>query len=292
MTLVLGWPLSGIVPTGERTTMRATLRSAWCTAGASSPPRAATMTTTTATAREETGGDGGGSSDFTACQVTDTGGVDDRLFNQTAYAGVEQAATRSASNRRCWSPRARPTSPQHPGVRRPGLRPDRHGRASCSATPPPRRPRRTPTRTSRSSTTTTAPRPVTTATSSTTSPSCRSRPTRPPSWRATCRGHDRDRHRRHLRRHQHPHRDHLHEGLRGSASSSTTRTNGTDVQLIGWSNAEDDGLFTGDFENQANGRATTESSSTRAPTSSCRWPGRSGPGLDRGHRGRRRQRQG
>jgi basic membrane protein A and related proteins len=37
------------------------------------------------------GGDGGGS-DFTACQVTDTGGVDDRSFNETAFAGVEDAA--------------------------------------------------------------------------------------------------------------------------------------------------------------------------------------------------------
>jgi basic membrane protein A len=34
--------------------------------------------------------------------------------------------------------------------------------------------------------------------------------------------------------------------------------NGTDVQLVGWDNTADDGLFTGDFENQANGRATTE----------------------------------
>jgi basic membrane protein A and related proteins len=34
--------------------------------------------------------------------------------------------------------------------------------------------------------------------------------------------------------------------------------NDTDVQLVGWDNAADDGLFTGDFENQANGRATTE----------------------------------
>jgi basic membrane protein A and related proteins len=35
--------------------------------------------------------------------------------------------------------------------------------------------------------------------------------------------------------------------------------NGTDVQLVGWDNADPDGgLFTGDFENQANGRATTE----------------------------------
>ncbi len=33
---------------------------------------------------------------------------------------------------------------------------------------------------------------------------------------------------------------------------------GTDVQLIGWSNAEDDGLFTGDFEDEAKGRANTQ----------------------------------
>src|SRR5829696_3890621 len=37
-------------------------------------------------------GGGGGDSDFAACQVTDTGGVDDRSFNQTAYAGIQQAA--------------------------------------------------------------------------------------------------------------------------------------------------------------------------------------------------------
>jgi basic membrane protein A len=34
--------------------------------------------------------------------------------------------------------------------------------------------------------------------------------------------------------------------------------NGTDVQLEGWDNAADDGLFTGDFEDQAKGRALTE----------------------------------
>ena len=34
--------------------------------------------------------------------------------------------------------------------------------------------------------------------------------------------------------------------------------NGTDVQLIGWDNAADDGLFTGDFEDEAKGRATTQ----------------------------------
>jgi basic membrane protein A and related proteins len=40
------------------------------------------------------GGGGGGdsaASDFTACQVTDTGGVDDKSFNQTAYQGLVEA---------------------------------------------------------------------------------------------------------------------------------------------------------------------------------------------------------
>ncbi len=35
--------------------------------------------------------------------------------------------------------------------------------------------------------------------------------------------------------------------------------NGAAVELVGWSSETDDGLFTGDFENQANGRQTTES---------------------------------
>jgi len=37
------------------------------------------------------GGDEGANSDITACQVTDTGGVDDRSFNQTANDGLVQA---------------------------------------------------------------------------------------------------------------------------------------------------------------------------------------------------------
>jgi basic membrane protein A len=34
--------------------------------------------------------------------------------------------------------------------------------------------------------------------------------------------------------------------------------NDGDVELLGWSTADDDGLFTGDFEDQAKGRSTTE----------------------------------
>jgi basic membrane protein A and related proteins len=37
-------------------------------------------------------GSGGGGTDFVGCQVTDTGGVDDKSFNQTAYKGLQDAA--------------------------------------------------------------------------------------------------------------------------------------------------------------------------------------------------------
>jgi basic membrane protein A len=43
-------------------------------------------------ATDDTGGGEEATSDFTACQVTDTGGVDDKSFNQTAYKGLEDAA--------------------------------------------------------------------------------------------------------------------------------------------------------------------------------------------------------
>jgi basic membrane protein A len=36
------------------------------------------------------------------------------------------------------------------------------------------------------------------------------------------------------------------------------KENGTKAQLIGWNTAKDDGLFTGDFDDQAKGRSTTE----------------------------------
>jgi basic membrane protein A len=39
----------------------------------------------------ESGGDTAEATDFSACQVTDTGGVDDRSFNQTAYKGLQDA---------------------------------------------------------------------------------------------------------------------------------------------------------------------------------------------------------
>lgn len=49
-------------------------------------------TTATSAAEGEGEGEGEGSGDFSACQVTDTGGVDDGSFNETAYAGLERAA--------------------------------------------------------------------------------------------------------------------------------------------------------------------------------------------------------
>lgn len=41
------------------------------------------------------GGDTAQAGDFSACQVTDTGGVDDRSFNQTAYKGLQDAEEES-----------------------------------------------------------------------------------------------------------------------------------------------------------------------------------------------------
>ncbi len=55
---------------------------------------AATMVAGACASEDDEGADGsddGGSSDLAACQVTDTGGIDDASFNQTAYAGVERA---------------------------------------------------------------------------------------------------------------------------------------------------------------------------------------------------------
>src|SRR5215212_8178786 len=55
---------------------------------------AATTDTTAAAGGSETTvaggdeGDGAAEGDFTACQVTDTGGVDDGSFNETAFAGL------------------------------------------------------------------------------------------------------------------------------------------------------------------------------------------------------------
>lgn len=52
---------------------------------------AATDDTTQTTAGDDSG-DGDSESDFLACQVTDTGGVDDRSFNENAYNGLTRAA--------------------------------------------------------------------------------------------------------------------------------------------------------------------------------------------------------
>ena len=55
---------------------------------------AATMVAGACASEDDEGADGSArkaSSELAACQVTDTGGIDDASFNQTAYAGVERA---------------------------------------------------------------------------------------------------------------------------------------------------------------------------------------------------------
>jgi len=52
---------------------------------------ASDTTTASEPADEPSGDEPSGPVDFTACQVTDTGGVDDDSFNETAYAGLTRA---------------------------------------------------------------------------------------------------------------------------------------------------------------------------------------------------------
>jgi basic membrane protein A len=51
-----------------------------------------TSTSDTTEGAADTTAPSGGESDFLGCQVTDTGGVDDRSFNQTAFEGLQEAA--------------------------------------------------------------------------------------------------------------------------------------------------------------------------------------------------------
>lgn len=54
-------------------------------------PSATEPTTTDGTETGSPTDDGTAAADYTACQVTDTGGVDDRSFNQTAFKGLQDA---------------------------------------------------------------------------------------------------------------------------------------------------------------------------------------------------------
>ncbi len=56
-----------------------------------SPESEPDATATATTSESETAEPTAEPVDFTACQVTDTGGVDDRSFNQTAYKGMQDA---------------------------------------------------------------------------------------------------------------------------------------------------------------------------------------------------------
>ena len=87
-------------------------------------------------------------------------------------------------------------------------------------------------------------------------------------------GHDRDRHGRHLRRHQHPDGDHLHEGLpaghrevqRGQRHRRPARSAGTTPPTTACSPATS--------RTRPRAGPPPRRCSTRAPTSSCRWPAR------------------
>ena len=230
------------------------------------------------TSSDTTEADGGGAAatDFTACQVTDTGGVDDRSFNQTAYAGVQDAADELGFEPSVLESQAEADfAPNIQTLHRPGLRPDRHGRI-----PARRRHGRLP-------------------------------PTANPDQNfaivdydfSTAAGDAQDEfdnvkeltfstdqaaflagyvaaamtetgNGRHLRGHQHPHRDHLHEGLPGSASRTTTRTTARTSSWWAGTTPPTTACSPATSRTRPTAGPPPRRSSTTAPTSSCRWPGR------------------
>ena len=210
---------------------------------------------------DTTEADGGGAAatDFTACQVTDTGGVDDRSFNQTAYEGCRRPRTSSASSRRCSSHRPKPTS-------RPNIQSFIDQGCDLIVT-------------------------VGFLLGDATADAATANPdqnfaivdydfsadagdaqdefdnvkeltfsTDQAAFLAgyVAAGMTETGTRRHLRRHQHPDGDDLHEGLPARHRELQRGERHRRRSSIGWDTAADDGLFTGDFENQTKGRHTTE----------------------------------
>ena len=168
-----------------------------------------------------------------------------------------RGARRRADRRRVRQPRPTTRRTSTNLVDR-GLQPHRHGRLRCSRRPPSRRPRPTPTSTSPSSTTrptttsTAAPTSTTSSRSSSTrrrrrsSPATPPRPTRRPASSApsaACTSR--------------PSRSSWTASPR--ASSTTTSEKGTDVKVLGWDRAAQDGSFTGGFEAERRRKQTARS---------------------------------
>src|ERR671918_638624 len=175
---------------------------------------------------EADGGDGAAATDFQGCQVTDTGGVDDRSFNQTAFEGLEQAADELGFE-------ADVLESQAESDFAPNIQAFLDQGCDLIVT-------------------------VGFLLGGATATAAEENPDQ--SFAivdydfSTAAGDAADEY------------DNVKEltfktdeaaFLAGYVAAAMTE-NGTDVQLEGWDNAADDGLFTGDFENQANGRATTE----------------------------------
>lgn len=87
---VIGLVMTACGDGGETTTTIDTPPATDAPTTTGAPTTESMATTTTGAATTTTGGAGGGE-EVLACQVTDTGGIDDNSFNQTAYAGVEMA---------------------------------------------------------------------------------------------------------------------------------------------------------------------------------------------------------
>ena len=188
---------------------------------------------------------------FLGCQVTDTGGIDDRSFNATAWKGMQDAQKDlgvqvkylESTTQNDYAPNINAFLQQKCNmIITVGFLLGDATKAAARRTPiekfaivdfaydptDPERPR----------------------------PDVRHRPGRVP--RRIRRGrHDQDRQGRDLRRAEHPDGHDLHEGFAaGITVLQPAEQHGREA--AGWNPAKQNGLFTGDFENQDNGRRVTE----------------------------------
>ena len=223
-----------------------------------------------------------------ACMVTDTGGINDRSFNASAWAGMQVAAAASSdSTSRQYLQSSTPTSDYTPNINTfigEKLRHHRHRRLRHGATPRRPRPRRTRRRSSRSSTTPTHP-PLKNVDSAWFQHQPGRLPRRLPGG-----GHEQDRHRRRPSAAQNIppvtiYMDGFGAGVR-YYNMLNTRLN---VQVLGWNEQSLPGTGCSPMTSPTRpwARPTPRPSSPRVPTSSSRWPAPSAWAPPRQSRSRR-----
>ena len=187
--------------------------------------------------------------------VSDSGGFDDKSFNQTSLKGLTDAEGRPRHPDRPGRVELRRASTPTTSTRWSSRAATRSSpSASCSVTPPRRPPRRTRRSTSRSSTS---------ATTKAARRTSRASPSTPPqpSFLAgyLAAAHDQDRHRRHLRRPEHPAPSPSSWTASARASQYYNKQNGKNVQVLGWDEQQKTARSPNTFDDKTKGQSVAES---------------------------------